>query len=260
MTLIFDDGILNTVVSGTEVIYKGTAPVKISSNVVSLLIDNQLLHVAPNGTLTVNLDEIGSELTDKANTDLSNLSSIGQSKLNNGTDKYGIRGDYTSQFGILECPNGILKVEGMKITLQPMVVMQCAGQESKTTITGPLQHTIISNSDIDIFYAGGTLLECGSVFYQENEPDDGQDNYVAWWKPSLGKWQFKSNETGNVFRPIVACRLAHIHTDGATITRVDYIGNRILDDEIFVEKKDLDSLLTIIQDLQNRIAALEGEK
>lgn len=158
-------------------------------------------------------------------------------------EKYGIRGDYATQYGILECPNGILEIDGMNVTLQPMVVMQCAGQESKTTITGKLKHTITSNDDIDLFYAGGQLLECGDVFYQEAEPDNGVTNYLAWWKPSLGKWQFKSNDTGNVWKEAVACRLAHIHTDGNTITRVDYIGNRILDDEIFALQSDVDTAL-----------------
>lgn len=159
------------------------------------------------------------------------------------TEQYGIRGDYATQYGILECPNGILTVSGMKVTLQPMVVMQCAGQESKTTITGKLDHTITSTDDIDLFYVGGQLLECGDVFYQEAEPDNGVTNFLAWWKPSLGKWQFKSNNTGNVWKEAVACRLAHIHTDGNTITRVDYIGNRILDDEIFALQSDVDTAL-----------------
>lgn len=158
-------------------------------------------------------------------------------------ERYGIRGDYATQYGILECPKGILEVDGMTVTLQPMVVMQCAGQESKTIITGELRHTITSNNDIDLFYAGGQLLECGDVFYQEAEPDNGVTNYLAWWKPSLGKWQFKSNDTGNVWKEAVACRLAHIHTDGNTITRVDYIGNRILDDEIFALQSDVDTAL-----------------
>lgn len=155
-------------------------------------------------------------------------------------EKYGIRGDYSTQFGILECPDGILEVSGMDITLLPKVVLQCAGQESKTMISGRLTHTITSTSDIDIFYSKGQLLECGNVYYQEEEPEDGTDNFVAWWQPSVGQWQFKSNDTGNVFRTAIACRIAHIHTDGKTITRVDYIGNRILDDEIFALKSEME--------------------
>lgn len=155
------------------------------------------------------------------------------------TEKYGIKGDYATQYGILECPNGILSVNGMEVTLKQGVVMQCAGRDIKTTVASDMPFTITATNDVDLFYAGGTILECSDVFYQESEPEDGSSNFAAWWQPSLGKWQFKSDDTGNVFREAIACRLAHIHTDGTTITRVDYIGNRILDDEIFAEKKDL---------------------
>ena len=163
------------------------------------------------------------------------------------TEKYGIKGDYATQYGILECPNGILSVDGMQVTLKQGVVMQCAGQDIKTTVATDMPFTITATNDVDLFYAGGTILECGDVFYQESEPEDGSSNYAAWWKPSLGKWQFKSDDTGNVYREAIACRLAHIHTDGTTITRVDYIGNRILDDEIFLEvpKVETDTATTI---------------
>ena len=155
-------------------------------------------------------------------------------------EKYGIRGDYSTRYGILECPDGILEISGMQVTLLPRVVMQCTGKEQKTTNASRLPHIITSTSDIDLFYVdGGSLYECGDVFYQEEEPENGQANYVAWWNPITSTWKFKSNDTGNVFREEPACRLAHIHTDGTSITRVDYIGNRILDDEIFVEKHEL---------------------
>ena len=102
----------------------------------------------------------------------------------------------------------------------------------------------------------GTILECGDVFYQELEPEDGSSNFAAQWQPSLSKWQFKSDDTGNVFRESTACRLAHIHKDGTTITRVDYIGNRILDDEIFAEKKDLPKFDELLTGTKTNIALL----
>lgn len=237
-------------------IYTASEPLEIDDTYISLKYDNQTLQKNASGQLAVNLNEIGSELVDKANTDLSNLSADGLAKLANPNEKYGIRGDYSTQYGILECPNGILTVDGMQVTLKQGVVMQCAGQDIKTTITGDLKYTITSNEDIDLFYAGGTLLECGEVYYSEDEPENGTSNYIAWWKPSIGKWQFKSNDTGNVYRQIISCRLAHVHTDGTTITRVDYIGNRILDDEIFAEKKDLPSMNELMLDTSETVTLL----
>ena len=172
------------------------------------------------------------------------------------TEKYGIKGDYATQYGILECPNGILAVNGMQVTLKQGVVMQCTGQDIKTTVASDMPFTITATNDVDLFYANGTILECGDVFYQELEPEDGSSNFAAWWQPSLGKWQFKSDDTGNVFREATACRLAHIHTDGTTITRVDYIGNRILDDEIFAEKKDLPKSNELLTGTKMNIALL----
>jgi len=248
--------------TGVDIPYTGAKPISVTNEVISLAYDNQTLQVNSNGELCANLDELGNEVNSIASDVLhikgnyltvdtlpiatkdevgvvkpdGTTISITEDGIISQIERHGIRGDYATQYGILECPNGILTVEGMTVTLQPMVVMQCAGQEAKTITTGPLQHTITSTDDIDLFYANGELLECGEVFYQEEEPENGITNYIAWWKPSLGKWQFKSNESGNVFRPLVACKLAHIHTDGTTITRVDYLGNRILDDEIFLEK------------------------
>ncbi len=246
--------------------YTAKNPISINNGVIGLKIDNQTLQLNTDGQLAANLDELGNEVNAIAGdvtalqTEIStkqdelvsgsNIKTINnQSLLGSGNitiegggtvdEQYGIKGDYATQYGILENPNGILEINGMNATLKQGVVMQCAGQDIKTTVANDMPFTITATNDIDLFYAGGSILECGEVFYQESEPDNGTANYIAWWQPSKGKWQFKSNETGNVFREAIACRLAHIHTDGTTITRVDYIGNRILDDEIFAEKKDL---------------------
>lgn len=249
-----------TVVSdGTTTVYSGTNPVTVNGDKIGLKYDNQTLQVNSDGQLVANLDELGNEVNTIANSVTNkqdklvsgtNIKTIngesllgsGNIKLAGGAEQYGIQGDYATRYGILECPNGILNVNGMQVILKQGVVMQCAGQDIKTMITSDTPYTITATNDIDLFYASGSILECGDVFYQESEPDNGTSNFVAWWKPSKGKWQFKSNETGNVFREAVACRLAHVHTDGTTITRVDYIGNRILDDEIFVEKKDIETI------------------
>lgn len=159
-------------------------------------------------------------------------------------EKYGIEGDYSSKYGILECPNGIFAVSDMTMTLQPGVVMQCAGSESKTTNSSAMAHTVTATSDFDIFYTSGQFIEATQVVFSTEEPDDGDTGYIAWWDPSREdkKWQFKSNDTGNVWAAAAACRLAHVHTDGTTITRVDYIGNRQMDDSVFVDASTLDGI------------------
>ncbi len=159
-------------------------------------------------------------------------------------EKYGIEGDYSSKYGILECPNGIFTVSDMTMTLQPGVVMQCAGSESKTQNTSAMAHTVTATSDFDIFYTSGQFIEATQVVFSTEEPEDGDTGYIAWWDPSREdkKWQFKSNDTGNVWAAAAACRLAHVHTDGTTITRVDYIGNRQMDDSVFVDASTLDGI------------------
>lgn len=151
-------------------------------------------------------------------------------------EKYGIEGDYSSKYGILECPNGIFTVSDMTMTLQPGVVMQCAGSEAKTTNSSAMAHTVTSTTDFDIFYTSGQFIEATQVVFSTEEPENGATGYLAWWDPSRAdkKWQFKSNDSGNVWAAAAACRLAHVHTDGTTITRVDYIGNRQMDDGVFV--------------------------
>lgn len=159
-------------------------------------------------------------------------------------EKYGIEGDYSSKYGILECPKGIFTVSGMQMTLQPGVVMQCAGSESKTTNSSAMAHTVTSTSDFDIFYTSGQFIEATQVVFSTEEPENGATGYLAWWDPSRAdkKWQFKSNDSGNVWAAAAACRLAHVHTDGTSITRVDYIGNRQMDDSVFVDSSTLDGI------------------
>lgn len=176
-------------------------------------------------------------------------------------DKYGIRGDYSTHFGILDCPNGLIdyNATGKEITLNAGIVLQLAGQEAKTTIASPITKTLTSSTPITLFYGGGELLEVGQIDYSTTEPtDDGVDNYQAWFNPETGKWQFKSTETGNVWRELVATPIANINMNGSNITRVDYIGYRILDDDIIAQQSDIENLQNIITTLQQTIATLEN--
>lgn len=177
------------------------------------------------------------------------------------TEKYGIEGDYATHYGILDCPNGLIdyNATGKEITLNQGIVLQLAGQDNKTTIATAITKTLESTSNIILFYGGGELLEVGKVDYSLEEPtDNGVDNYQAWYNPSLGKWQFKSNDTGNIWRELIATPIANIYMNNSNITRVDYIGYRILDDDILVQQSEIETLNETIATLTNTINALEA--
>ena len=159
-----------------------------------------------------------------------------------GTESDGIKGDYCTSYGILEAPNGILtNPSGMQVTLKQGVVLQLAGQDIKTTVSGDMTQTLTSTADCDLFYVSGTtsLMEVAQIVWSRVEPDNGQAGVLAWWNPDNKKWKFKSNDTGNVWAEAVATPVAHIHTDGTTITRIDHIGYRVMDDEIYALKSDV---------------------
>ena len=217
----------------------------------------QTIQVNQLGQLACNLDEIGNDLIGKANTDLSNVDNDGKTmiietvmpelkrKQDIGHDMYGIKGDYATEYGILECPKEILTINNRTITLNKDIVLKCPGVSAQIIISNDIHHDLEANHPIDIFYAKDenqveNLFECGEVYYQEEEPEDGENFFIAWWKPSTKTWQFKSNATGNIWRIATACRIAHldINNDGKVL-KVDYIGNRILNTEVVAEKKDL---------------------
>lgn len=144
----------------------------------------------------------------------------------------GIKGDYCTTYGVLETPNGLLiNTSGMSVTLKQGVLMQLAGQEGKTLVSGDLIQTLTSTSDCDLFYISGTstLMEVAKIVWSETEPSSLTEGVLAWWKPSNGKWKFISTDAGNVWTEAIATPIAHIHTDGTSITRIDHIGYLVND-------------------------------
>lgn len=171
----------------------------------------------------------------------------GGTSIDPGAGIDGIKGDYCSTYGIIDAPNGILtNPSGMEVVLKQGVVLQLAGQDIKTTISGDMAHTITSTADCDLFYVSGTtsLMEVAEIVWSRIEPDNGQTGVLAWWNPDNKKWKFKSNDTGNVWAEAIATPVAHIHTNGTTITRIDHIGYRILDDEVYALKSETNTALT----------------
>ena len=170
----------------------------------------------------------------------------GGTSIDPGAGIDGIKGDYCTTYGIIDAPNGILtNPSGMEVVLKQGVVLQLAGQDIKTTISGDMAHTITSTADCDLFYVSGTtsLMEVAQIVWSRVEPDNGQAGVLAWWNPDNKKWKFKSNDTGNVWAEAVATPVAHIHTNGTTITRIDHIGYRVLDDEVYALKGETNTAL-----------------
>lgn len=160
------------------------------------------------------------------------------------TSDNGIRGDYESRYGIISSPNGILTDSqdsggSLILTLHQGLVMQCAGQDAKTTISADTTHTVESTTEFDLFYAAGAFYEAAEVVFSETEPAGSDTGITAWFNPNKTanpdqKWQFKSNTNGNTWASAAAGRIAHIHTNGTAITRIDYAGCRILDGQHFL--------------------------
>ena len=159
-----------------------------------------------------------------------------------GTEKYGIKGDYASKYGIINAQTGLIKYssDSKEVTVSAGLQLLMPGSETKTQIGSDIKYTINSSSDVTLFLADGEIKEAEAVYYQTEEPENGQEAYLAWYNPEVGKWQFKSNDDGNVWRtPTKAGPLADVHLSETGVIRVDYVGYRVLNDQIFALKSDL---------------------
>ena len=158
------------------------------------------------------------------------------------TDNNGIKGDYFSKYGIINCQNGLITYssDSKEVTIKAGIQLLMPGSDTKTQIGSDIKYTINSTSDVTLFLADGEIKEAEAVYYQTTEPENGQEAYLAWFNPEVGKWQFKSNDDGNVWRtPEKAQPLADVHLSETGVIRVDYVGYRVLNDQIFALKSDV---------------------
>lgn len=159
-----------------------------------------------------------------------------------GAEKYGIKGDYASKYGIINAQNGLITYasDSKEVTVKAGIQLLMPGSDTKTQIGSDIKYTINSTSDVTLFLADGEVKEAEGVYFQTEEPENGQEAYLAWFNPEAGKWQFKSNDDGNVWRtPTKAGPLADVHLSETGVIRVDYVGYRVLNDQIFALKSDL---------------------
>ena len=181
-------------------------------------------------------------------------------------DVYGIRGDYAIHYGILDCPNGLIEYSAVdkSITVSAGIVLQVAGKNTKTTIASPIEYIVQETGDIVLFYAEGSILEAGAVYYQEAEPSNGDVGYLAWFNPNKETnpsqvWQFKSYDTGNVWREAPATPIANVNAGESNIINVDYMGYRILDDDILAHMSDIKTLRENVEDIEERVDVVENK-
>ncbi len=201
--------------------------------------------------------------------DVSDLKA-GSGTASSSAEKYGIQADYSLHYGILDCPRGLIEysINNKEIKIQSGVVLKAAGADMKTTIASATTYEVEETGDVTLFFtrtesSSGTIqvgfLEAGDVYYQEEEPDNGITSFLAWWQPSKKLWQFKSAYTGNVWRTAVATPIANIKAGATGITNIDYIGYRIIDDDIFVQQSEIDSIQETISTINTNVSTLDTQ-
>lgn len=156
----------------------------------------------------------------------------------NGGDS-GIKGDYCTTYGIISMPNGVITSPANNNTLEipAGIMLKTAGSTTLTTLASETVHDTTSITNFTLFYAEGEFLECGDVVYSYNEPtENGVTNFQAWFNPMVGKWQFRSNSSGNVWREAIATPLCDCIFTNGNITRIDFIGYRVLNKQEFEDK------------------------
>lgn len=179
--------------------------------------------------------------------------------ISGGSDN-GLRGDYETTYGIIECPNGLIdySISSNRIMIKSGIQLLAWGNDTKVMIASDTPHDVLATRDFTLVYVDGEFLEC-DVFYQTAEPENGSDLYIAWWNGE--KWQFKSNDTGNVWRtPEKATPIADIHINDGVINRIDYVGYRVMNDEIYItqevfetREQEVDTELETLSNNQNEL-------
>jgi hypothetical protein len=181
-----------------------------------------------------------------------------------GGTRAGVKGDYCTTYGIEYCQYGLItNPAGTKnIAVKGGMMLCVPGAETKTTIGSDITYNILSDSDVTVFYANGNILEVNKIEYSTEEPEAIDSGMLAWWNPNVGVWKFKSNDTGNVWRDANATPLADIRIDNGTINRIDYVGYRILNDDIYAIKGDVDANISDINsnisDINSNIGELDN--
>lgn len=154
-------------------------------------------------------------------------------------NNYGIRADYCTQYGIIGAESGLVDYETgtTDIRISAGITLVMPNKDTKQYLASEHVYTVQSIVDCTIFVVDGEYFEAEQVFWQDEEPN-GSTETSAWWSPKDKVWRFKSNETGNVFREAVGTPLCDVFIEGEVITRIDFRGYRLLNDEVYATIED----------------------
>ena len=182
-----------------------------------------------------------------------------------GGSTYGIQGYYSTHYGIENCQYGLIDIVDSDlntITVKGGMMLDMPGADTRVTIGSDITKQLDSATSFTLFYSSGELLEAGRVYYQLDEPSTEEEieNYFAWFNPTFGKWQFKSNDTGNVWRELVATPIADVTLNNEVITKIDYIGYRILNNDIYATLEDNQHVATEVEELAEELGSVSNEK
>lgn len=85
--------------------------------------------------------------------DLSDLTNYIDNKISTNVTG-GIRADYAIKYGILDCPNGLIDYSpnNKQIEIQPSIVIQAAGSETKTILASKTVYEVEETGKITLFF------------------------------------------------------------------------------------------------------------
>lgn len=185
-------------------------------------------------------------------------------------EKHGIKADYATEFGIIDCPaSGIIQFSAnhKEVEVQAGLVLKLAGAETKTTIASPIRYEIEETGKVILFLTRTIsssgfpqigIIEAKDVFWSEQEPDNGSEAFAAWYDPTIKRWKFKSNYTGNVWREAAAAGpIGEVNAGNTGIISINYLGLRIFDDDCFAPLSSIEDLQEQDQLMMSRIEILE---
>lgn len=161
--------------------------------------------------------------------------SAGASVASAGTySEYGVKGDYCSTYAVIKTPNGrpVIKSGATNtVTIPAGMVIDCAPSgdandpsTSLITIASEQDIELDATTDCYLVYvkALGEFRACNTLCFTPETPADGSEPCKMWFNGSY--WQFKSDDTGNVWRPTRAHPVAKCIFTNGTLTRLNFIG------------------------------------
>ncbi|MCM1260516.1 MAG: hypothetical protein NC222_06135 [Staphylococcus sp.] len=177
---------------------------------------------------------------------------------------YGIRADYQNHYGIVDVFGDDLissSPDHKEITVNAGITLRVPGANPETrelmpmivNFTTTMKHTVTTTGTFVLFYvkedAGTMLREVteDNIYWSTEEPPLNGKVRQYWWNPNERIWQTRSDAEGNIWLKYQAQPFATIKASETGINSINYVGYRIINDDIFAQ-------LSAIGDLNDNIA------